>query len=59
MAMLDKGRMLRVESREWFDTLRKRGEEEAAGLPEAVRLVRQFLFSGESLPRHGTGTLLF
>ncbi len=43
MAMLDKGRMLRVESRDWFDALRKLSDEEAAGRPEDERLIRQFL----------------
>ena len=43
MAMLDKGRMLKVESREWYDALRKTTPEQAAGLPEDQRLIRQFL----------------
>lgn len=43
MAMLDKGRMLRIERREWFDSLRKKTDDEAAPLPETDRLVRQFL----------------
>ncbi len=43
MAMLDKGRMLVVESREWFDGLRRLSAEEAAGIPETSRLIRQFL----------------
>lgn len=43
MAMLDKGRVLVVESREWFDNLRRMSAEEAAGLPESARLIRQFL----------------
>lgn len=43
MAMLDKGRVLRVESRDWFDALRRRTDAEAADLPEDDRLVRQFL----------------
>ncbi len=43
MAMLDKGRMLRVESRDWFDALRRTPEAEAAELIEAERLIRQFL----------------
>lgn len=43
MAMLDRGRMLRVESRAWYDELRKRTDEEAADLDEPERLIRQFL----------------
>lgn len=43
MAMLDKGRMLAVETRQWFDDLRKTSKEEAAPLPEDKRLIRQFL----------------
>jgi phospholipid/cholesterol/gamma-HCH transport system ATP-binding protein len=43
MAMFDKGRMLIVESREWFDALRKTGEEQASTLSEDHRLIRQFL----------------
>lgn len=43
MAMLDKGRMIRVETREWYDTLRHTSTEVAAGLPQAERLIRQFL----------------
>jgi phospholipid/cholesterol/gamma-HCH transport system ATP-binding protein len=43
MAMLDKGRMLAVQTREWFDELRKTAEDKAAGLPNDERLIRQFL----------------
>ncbi len=43
MAMLDKGRMLRIETRDWFDMLRKLPDGEAAGRPEDERLIRQFL----------------
>ena len=43
MVMLDKGRVLRVDTRESFDALRKLGEPEAAKLPETDRLIRQFL----------------
>src|SRR5215468_6259914 len=43
MAMLDKGRMLKVEAREWYDRLRKRSAEEARGLSVDERLIRQFL----------------
>jgi phospholipid/cholesterol/gamma-HCH transport system ATP-binding protein len=43
MAMLDQGRMLRVDTRDWFDALRKVPEAEAGDLPEEHRLIRQFL----------------
>jgi phospholipid/cholesterol/gamma-HCH transport system ATP-binding protein len=43
MAMLDKGRMLRVETRDWYDQLRKLSDQEAAERPEDERLIRQFL----------------
>lgn len=43
MAMLDKGRMLRIEPRDWFDALRRIGPGEASRLPEDQRLIRQFL----------------
>lgn len=43
MAMLDKGRMLKVESREWFAGLRDMPIAEASGLDEDMRLIRQFL----------------
>jgi len=43
MAMLDRGTMLMVETRDWYDRLRKVPEAEAAGLSDAERLVRQFL----------------
>lgn len=43
MCMLDKGRMIIVETREWFDRLRKLSDSDAAGLSERDRLVRQFL----------------
>ena len=43
MVMLDKGRALRVDTRESFDALRKLSEPEAAKLPETERLIRQFL----------------
>lgn len=41
MAMLDKGKILKVETREWFDGLRKRSD--AAGLSDDDQLMRQFL----------------
>lgn len=43
MAMFDSGRMLAVESREWFDTLRHADEAHAEALPPDQRLIRQFL----------------
>jgi phospholipid/cholesterol/gamma-HCH transport system ATP-binding protein len=43
MVMLDKGRVLRVDTRERFDALRKLPEAEASSLSEADRLIRQFL----------------
>ena len=43
MAMLDKGRMLKVESRDWYDALRKTPSEEVDSLSEDEQLIRQFL----------------
>jgi phospholipid/cholesterol/gamma-HCH transport system ATP-binding protein len=43
MAMLDKGRMLKVETREWYDRLRHTTAEHASTLSEDERLIRQFL----------------
>jgi len=43
MAMLDKGKMLVVEKRKWFDRLRSISKEEAANLSQTERLMRQFL----------------
>ncbi len=43
MAMLDKGRMLTVQERGWYDRLRKLGAEDARHLAEDERLIRQFL----------------
>jgi phospholipid/cholesterol/gamma-HCH transport system ATP-binding protein len=43
MVMLDKGRALRVDTREAFDALRKLPDAAAAGLSETERLIRQFL----------------
>jgi phospholipid/cholesterol/gamma-HCH transport system ATP-binding protein len=43
MVMLDKGRVLRVDTRDNIDALRKLPEAQAASLPEADRLIRQFL----------------
>lgn len=43
MAMLDKGKMIAVESRQWFDDLRSKTDEEAESLGQRERLIRQFL----------------
>lgn len=43
MVMLDKGRVLKAEKRQWFDALRRLGGEQAAGMSEEERLIRQFL----------------
>lgn len=43
MAMLDKGRMLTVQTREWYDRVRKTSESDAAALAPDERLIRQFL----------------
>jgi len=43
MAMIDKGKVLKIESRDWFDQLRKTPEKEAGALSEDERLMRQFL----------------
>jgi len=43
MAMLDKGRILKVERRGWFEHLRDLPQPEVADLPEDERLIRQFL----------------
>ncbi len=43
MAMLDKGRILKVESRQWFEDLRDLPADRAKGLSEDERLIRQFL----------------
>ncbi|MFO0859375.1 MAG: ATP-binding cassette domain-containing protein [Phycisphaerales bacterium] len=43
MAMLDRGKMLKVETRDWYDNLRKLSDPEAKELPQTERLIRQFL----------------
>ncbi len=43
MAMLDRGRMLVVEDRAWFEHLRDTPPNAAGRLPEDQRLIRQFL----------------
>lgn len=66
MAMIDKGRILKVEKREWFDTLRRAAAEGARD--DTERLIRQFLrgdpegpFSAQretrSLEEHLLGTI--
>jgi len=43
ICMLDKGKMIAVETREWFDAMRKLPEDEAQTRPVRERLIRQFL----------------
>jgi len=43
MVMLDKGRVLHVGERPWFDDLRKLSEGEVGKLPKDQQLIRQFL----------------
>ncbi len=43
MAMLDRGRMITVENRAWFEQLRDTPPNASARLPEDQRLIRQFL----------------
>lgn len=43
MAMLDKGKMLVVESREYFETMRDTPLEQARAMTETDQLIRQFL----------------
>lgn len=43
MAMLDKGRMLVVQTRDWYDRLRKVPNEDAPRLSPDEQLIRQFL----------------
>ncbi len=43
MAMLDKGKMLIVESRRWFEEVRDTPADTAQSMPERERLIRQFL----------------
>ena len=43
MAMLDKGKMIKVESRDWYERLRKTSEDESRDYPTQDRLIRQFL----------------
>lgn len=43
MAMLDRGRMLRVDDRAWYEHLRGTRADEAQSLSEEQRLIRQFL----------------
>lgn len=43
MVMLDKGRVLRLAERAWFDALRRTPEDKLADLGEDDRIIRQFL----------------
>jgi len=43
MAMLDRGRMLRVDTRAWFNDLRMLSDKDAEERPVDDRLIRQFL----------------
>lgn len=43
MAMLDRGKMLCLHERSWYENLRDMDKEEAAGMDVTPRLVRQFL----------------
>jgi len=43
MAMLDKGRILKVESREWYERLRDMPKDRAGDLTTDEQLIRQFL----------------
>jgi len=43
MAMLDKGRILKVETRQWYEHLRDMPLEQVRDLPEDEQLIRQFL----------------
>ncbi len=43
MAMLDKGRMLTVQSRDWYDQLRHTPADQVEALDEDRQLIRQFL----------------
>ncbi len=43
MAMLDKGKMLVVETREWYERVRDTPDADAHAMPESQRLIRQFL----------------
>jgi len=43
MAMLDKGRILKVETRQWYERVRDMPVDEARSLNDDDRLIRQFL----------------
>ncbi len=43
MAMLDRGRILKIETRHWYEHLRDLSDAEASERPEDERLIRQFL----------------
>jgi phospholipid/cholesterol/gamma-HCH transport system ATP-binding protein len=53
MAMLDRGKMLKVETRDWFDRLRHLSAQEATTLPEDEQLIRQFLRGDHEGPLSG------
>jgi len=60
MAMLDGGRMIAVETRDWFDKVRKTSDEEGRELDDRGRLIRQFLrgdAEGPITARANTGLL--
>lgn len=60
MAMFDRGRMLAVESRNWFDAIRSTPEQNVEELTEDHRLIRQFLRGdahGPITERKDTGAL--
>lgn len=50
MVMLDKGRVLRIDRREWFDNLRHVDDAGAEALPESEQIIRQFLRGDASGP---------
>jgi phospholipid/cholesterol/gamma-HCH transport system ATP-binding protein len=43
MVMLDKGRVLRVDTRKWYDELRQSSKPDALKMDEDLQLIRQFL----------------
>jgi phospholipid/cholesterol/gamma-HCH transport system ATP-binding protein len=58
MVMLDKGRVLRADHKEWFDHLRRTTDHEAAHRSETDQIIRQFLrgdATGPITARRDTG----